>query len=107
MKKNTIKFSESQLKKIVAESVKRVLKEHFDFIDLKEDNTMANTLNKVIEEKEKEDNNETPDGITEDLFLDEVQVSASSIRERPKQIILIDYNGAASGPAIEYDYLYY
>ena len=50
--------------------VKRVLKEHFDFIDLKEDNTMANTLNKVIEEKEKEDNNETPDGITEDLDIE-------------------------------------
>lgn len=50
--------------------VKRVLKEHFDFIDLKEDNTMADTLNKVIEEKEKEDNNETPDGITEDLDIE-------------------------------------
>ena len=50
--------------------VKKVLKEHFDFIDLKEDNTMANTLNKVIEEKEKEDNNETPDGITEDLDIE-------------------------------------
>lgn len=50
--------------------VKRVLKEHFDFIDLKEDNTMADTLNKVIEEKEKEDNNEVPDGITEDLDIE-------------------------------------
>lgn len=50
--------------------VKRVFKEHFDFIDLKEDNTMADTLNKVIEEKEKEDNNETPDGITEDLDIE-------------------------------------
>ena len=50
--------------------VKRVLKEHFDFIDLKEDNTMANTLNTVIEEKEKEDNNEVPDGITEDLDIE-------------------------------------
>jgi len=50
--------------------VKRVLKEHFDFIDLKENNTMADTLNKVIEEKEKEDNNEVPDGITEDLDIE-------------------------------------
>lgn len=48
-----------------------------------------------------------PKILHQDLFLDEVQISASSIRERPKQIILIDYNGAASGPAIEYDYLYY
>ena len=50
--------------------VKRVFKEHFDTINLKQDNTMADTLNKVIEEKEKEDNNETPDGITEDLDIE-------------------------------------
>ena len=45
------------------------VREHFDNIDLKSDNTMNKTLNKVIEEKEKEDNNETPDGITEDLDI--------------------------------------
>lgn len=49
--------------------VKRTFKEHFDTINLKQDDTMENTLNKVIEEKEKEDNNEMPDGITEDLDI--------------------------------------
>ena len=46
-------------------------KEYFDKVILKSDNTMANTLNKVIEEKEKEDNNnlDNIESITEDLDI--------------------------------------
>ena len=46
------------------------VREYFDNVNLKENNTMSETLNKVIEEKEKEDNNELPDGITEDLDIE-------------------------------------
>lgn len=52
MKKNTIKLNESQLRKIVAESVKRVLKESCWYGDIKPFETIAAEAQKIVEKFE-------------------------------------------------------
>lgn len=47
-----------------------------------------------------------PKILHQDLF-EKTQVGASIIKKVPNQFILIDYNGAASKPIIDYRYLYY
>jgi len=80
MKQNTIKLNEGQLKKIVAESVKRVLKEEYDWNPSKYQNVafafeqLNNVINVLLQKQSLPEN-----GITESSMMDDAINSCNEL----------------------------